>query len=444
MKRRALPALLMILAVIAAACSSNGSPKTSSSQTPGGLVNITLWQGYGKPHVLLPGGVPNFEANSLDDLINKFNSTHPNIHVDDVYCCTNDNILQKVTVALQGGQEPDISYQYGTSMAQLAQVPTLVDLTQKIADPAFGWKDFFPGEQGAATVDGKVFGIPALVDNLAIVYNKDLFDKAGVAYPSPDWTWDDFRAAAAKLTVPSIKQFGWSFPIDASEDTVWHYDAMLWEAGGDILNSDNTQAAFNSPAGVTALTALRDMAVTDKSVFMDQQNVGKIQDLFNSGKIAMTVTGPWDLSSFPDIHNYGVQVMPSFAGGTHATISGPDMWVVFNKSDARAQAAWEFLSWFTAAQQQQVNSMATGDLPTRASVLAVPGFTAAFGAKYKGNDVFAANLTNVTKSRPVLATYDQISQIMGNAIVSVMLGQKDPQAALDDAANKVNGILAAP
>lgn len=444
MKRRIVSALALTLALVAVACSSGGGQKTSSSPTAGGLVNITLWQGYNKPHVLLPGGVPPVEANSLDDLITKFNQTHPNIHVDDVYCCTNDNILQKVTVALQGGQEPDISYQYGTSMAQLSQVPTLVDLTQKVADPAFNWKDFFPGEQAAATVDGKVLGVPALVDNLAIVYNKDLFDKAGQAYPTPDWTWDDFRAAAAKLTIPSAKQFGWSFPIDASEDTVWHYDAMLWEAGGDILNSDNTQAAFNSPAGVTALTALRDMAVTDKSVYLDPQNVGKIQDLFNSGRIAMTVTGPWDLSSFPDVKNYGVQIMPSFTGGTHATISGPDMWVVFNRSDARAQAAWEFLSWFTATEQQQINSMATGDLPTRSSVLALPGFTAAFGQKYKGNDVFAANLANIQKARPVLATYDQISQIMGNAIVSVMLGQKDPKAALDDAANKVNGILAAP
>jgi len=444
MKPRALPALLMTIALLAVACSSGGNTQSSASQSGGGVVNITLWQGYNKPHVLLPGGVPPVEANSLDDLITKFNQTHPNIHVDDVYCCTNDNILQKVTVALQGGQEPDISYQYGTSMAQLAQVPSLVDLTQKVADPAFGWNDFFPGERAAATVGGKVLGIPALVDNLAIVYNKDLFDKAKVAYPTPDWTWDDFRAAAAKLTIPSIKQFGWSFPIDASEDTVWHYDAMLWEAGGDILNSDNTKAVFNSPAGVTALTALRDMALTDKSVYLDPQNVGKIQDLFNSGKIAMTVTGPWDLSSFPDVHNYGVQIMPSFPGGTHATISGPDMWVIFNRSDARAQAAWEFLTWFTAAQQQLINSMATGDLPTRASVLATPGFTVAFGAKYKGNDVFAANLANITKARPVLATYDQISQIMGNAIVSVMLGQKDPQAALDDAANKVNGVLAAP
>ncbi len=91
--------------------------------------------------------------------------------------------------------------------------------------------------------------MPALVDNLAIVYNKKLFQEAGVAPPTPDWTWDDFRAAAKELTDPSKKQYGWLIPADGSEDTVWHYDAMLWEAGGDILNADNTKAAFDSDAG---------------------------------------------------------------------------------------------------------------------------------------------------------------------------------------------------
>ncbi len=56
--------------------------------------------------------------------------------------------------------------------------------------------------------------------------------------------------------------------------------------------------------------------------------------------------------------------------------------------------------------------------------------------------MFAENLTNVLKARPVLAAYDQISQVMGQAVVEVMLGQKEPQQALDEAAQQVNDILA--
>ena len=113
----------------------------------------------------------------------------------------------------------------------------------------WNWNDFYPAEQAAATVDGHVYGVPALVDNLAIVYNKALFDAAGLAYPSADWTWDRLRDRREGADRPAKKQFGVAFPADASEDTVWHFDAMLWEGGGDILNADNTQATFNSPAG---------------------------------------------------------------------------------------------------------------------------------------------------------------------------------------------------
>jgi multiple sugar transport system substrate-binding protein len=442
MKRRTIVptvALAAVLTLLGTACTSSGGGSTSGPSGSGSSnVTITLWHGYG--NLQTPNGQVNYEAKSLLDLVAKFNATHPGIVVNPVYVGTNDNALQKLTVALQGGKQPDITYQYGTSMPQLATAPGIMDLTSTVQQSGWNWSDFFPGEQAAASVGGKVYGIPALVDNLAIVYNKDLFDKAGVAYPTADWTWSDFTAAAKKLTVPSAKQFGIGFPGDGTEDTVWHFDAMLWEGGGDILNADNTQAAFNSPAGVKALTTLQQMAVADKSMYVDQSNT-KLDALMNSGKLGMMITGPWALSSYPDIH-YGVQVMPSYPGGSHASISGPDMWVLFNNGDARAQATLTFMQWFTATQQVQANSMTTGDLPTRATVLKVPGFLPAFGKKFQGADVFAENLANVTKSRPTLTTYDQISQIMGKSVVSVLLGQSQPKDALDQAAQQVNQVLA--
>ena len=166
---------------------------------------------------------------------------------------------------------------------------------------------------------------------------------------------------------------------------------MLWEAGGDILNADNTQAAFNSDAGVQALTTLQQMAVTDKSVYLDQQNTGKIDDLFNSGKIAMDVTGPWALSGYPDI-NYGVQIMPSYPVARHATIAGPDMWVMFD-NNGHGEAAWQFMQWLTAAEQVKADSMESGHLPIRNSRR--PGARASSTRstqKFPGEGLFAENL----------------------------------------------------
>jgi multiple sugar transport system substrate-binding protein len=428
------------IALIAVACTS-GSDSGSTSGSPGGSgapIELTMWHGYGK--VIDNQGQTNYEAKSLTDLVDRYNAMNTGVHVNLDYIGTNDNAFDKLTVALNAGEQPDITYQYGTSMPQLATAPGIMDLTDKVQDPSYNWNDFSEGARAAATVDGHVYGIPALIDNLAIVYNKDLFQQAGISTPTANWTWDDFTAAAKALTDPSKKQYGFAFPIDASEDTVWHYDAMLWEAGGDILNSDNTQAAFNSDAGVEALTTLQQMAVTDKSVYLDQQNTGKIEQLFNAGNIGMLVTGPWDLSSLPDI-NYGVQIMPSYAGGSHATIAGPDMWVMFD-NNGHGEAAWQFMQWLTAAQQVKADSLESGHLPIRNSVVKEPGFLQQFDKKFPGEGLFAENLANVTKARPVITSYNQISTIMGQAIVKVMLGQGDPKATLDDAANQVNQALA--
>jgi multiple sugar transport system substrate-binding protein len=439
MKRRRFTAAtaLITLVVIAAACTGKSS-ESSGGDGANAPVTLTLWHGYGK--VETNNGQVNYEAKSLTDLVAKFNASHTDVQVDPVFIGSNDNALEKLTVALQGGEQPDITYQYGTSLPQIATAPGVMDLTDRVTDPAFKWDDFVEGARAASQVDGHVYGIPALIDNLAIVYNKDLFDAASIEYPTPDWTWDDFRSAAKTLTDPSKKQFGFGYPVDGSEDTVWHYDAMLWGAGGDILNADNTQAAFNSDAGVQALTTLRDMAVTDQSVYLDQKNTGKMDDLFNSGNIGMMITGPWALSAYPSV-NYGVQIMPAYSGGTHASIAGPDMWVMFD-NNGHGDAAWEFMTWFTAAEQVKSDSLVSSHLPIRQSVVDAPGFVDQFDAKFPGEGVFAENLANVTKARPVLQTYDQISRIMAESIVRVMLGQGDPKTALDDAAQQVNQILA--
>ena len=280
-----------------------------------------------------------------------------------------------------------------------------------------------------------MLGVPALIDNLAIVYNKKLFDAAGVAYPNANWTWDDFRAAAKKLTIPSKKQFGWSYPMDASEDSVWHYDPLLWQNGGSILTSDNKQAAFNSPPGVQALETLTNMAVVDKSVFLDLQN-SPYAGLFDSGKIGMLVTGPWDLATFPDV-NYGIAPLPG-VNGDHQTIAGPDLWTVWDNGGGRPAAAEKFLTWLTAAEQMKADALATGHLPFRTGVINDKAFIEQFGNTIPGINVFTENLTNVKQARPVVAAYPQVSEAMGQAIVAAMLGTKTAQSALDKAASEAN------
>jgi len=423
-----LSVILSVFALLASACTGGGDDEPSpSAGGSSGPVTLTFWHGYTE-----------VEADSLNALLDRWNSENPDITVEPLFV-NNDNALQKLTVALQGGEPPDITYQYGSSLAQVASAPGLVDLTDWVEGPDVNWEDFIPGARSAATVDGRVVGIPALVDNLALVYNKTLFDQAGLDHPSPDWTWDDFRAAAKTLTDPATKQFGFAYPMAADEDSVWHWDPMLWQNGGSILTEDGSQAAFNSPEGVEALEVLTGMAVDDESVFLDIQN-SAYTNLFNSGRIAMLVTGPWDLASFPDV-DYGVEVLPGF-DDDHQTIAGPDMWCVFDNGGGKQEAALKFLQWLTAEEQVKEEDLATGHLPIRLSVAEDQAFLDDFAAALPGVDVFAENLANVEQARPVLAVYPQISEAMGLAIVSALLGEAEPKAALDQAASTANDALA--
>jgi multiple sugar transport system substrate-binding protein len=396
--------------------------------------------GSGKTKVVVWDGYEDAQGRNLTALIDQYNSDHPDVDVTQLVS-SSDRVLQKVLTAVRGGTPPDVAYMFGSWSPNIAKIPQVVDMSSYVKDPAWHWNDFYEGERAAATVGDKIVGVPALVDNLAIVYNKKLFQEAGVAPPSPSWTWDDFRAAAKQLTDPSKKQYGWLIPADGSEDTVWHFDAMLWEAGGDILSADNTQAAFNSDAGVKALTMLQEMAVTDHSVYLDTTNSNGTK-LMNSGKVAMMVTGPWDLSSLPDI-DYGVQVMPAFAGSGagHQSIAGPDNWVVFDNGSARRQAAVDFVQWLTAAEQVHTTSLATGDLPTRISVGQDSSFVKQLNQNLPGSSTFVENLSNVKKVRPAVEQYPAISEAMGQAVVAVMLGKAQPADALDQAAQATNDAL---
>ncbi|MEN4476048.1 extracellular solute-binding protein [Mycolicibacterium cosmeticum] len=416
-------AMVVVLSCLLAACGGGGS---SSS----GPIEIAVWHGY-----------QDTEGEVFKSLIDRYNKEHPEVKVSELYS-SNDLVLQKVLTAVRGGSAPDVAYMFGSWSPNIAKIPQVVDMSSVVSQPEWNWQDFYPAEREAATVGDKIVGVPALVDNLAIVYNKKLFADAGVAPPSPTWTWDDFRSAAAKLTDPAKGQYGWLIPADGSEDTVWHYVPMLWEAGGDILTADRQHAAFNSESGSRALTVLQQMAVTDKSLYLDTTNENGPK-LMNSGKVAMLVTGPWDLSQLSDIE-YGVQVMPTFAGsaGAHQTISGPDNWVVFDNGDRRKQAATDFVRWLTAPEQVKTFSLGTGDLPTRQSVGQDPAFRQQLNEKLDGSATFVENLANVRKVRPAVEQYPAISEALGQAIVSVMLGKEQPAAALDAAAQAADAALA--
>ena len=152
----------------------------------------------------------------------------------------------------------------------------------------------------------------------------------------------------------------------------------------------------------------------------------------------MLYTGPWDLSQFPDV-DFGVQILPKDLN--HQTIAGPDNWVLFNNGDERAQAAFDFMKWWTAPQQLLEWSTKTGDLPTKQSVQDLPGY-ADYTAKYDGIAEFVANLKNAIKVRPVIAAVSEDLGGHGPGDSGGAAGQEAAAGGARPGGRQVNAILA--
>jgi multiple sugar transport system substrate-binding protein len=418
-------------ALLLAACTggqTHDGKDAAAGYDPAAAVTITWWTGQ------------TTEAEQVaEKLAADYHAAHPNVTIKTSSGApTTDDLLTKLSAGFAGGSYPDISYAFGNWAGDLGASGRTQDLTDYVADPSFGWTEMPAAARTVATANGKVIGVPALVDNLALIYNKKLFDHAGLAYPTDEWSWEDFRVAAKKLTNTTTGTYGTAYSVSGSEDTTWHLWPLLWQNGGQIL--DGTKPAFNSDAGVKALETLRAMAVDDKSMYLDQTDE-KYGPLFNSGHVAMMLSGPWALLDLKDAKlDYGVVALPG-VNGDHQTVSGPDLWVLFHHDDAnRAGASRDFIKWLTSAEVDAKWNLAVGNLPLRSTERGTPEF-AAYAKEYPGGQKFFDNLANAKQARPTVPGYEVMSRNVGDGIAKVLQGAATPKEALDEAARKSAGAL---
>jgi multiple sugar transport system substrate-binding protein len=411
------------------ACSGGGGATTLDKDAD---VTISWWTGQDdEAQQLLVG------------LADEFHELHPNVTIDaSPGASSTEELLQKLSAGFASGTYPSISYAFGSWASEIESSERTQDITEQVADPSVGWDEFSEAARATVRPTGqKTIGFPALVDNISLIYNKTVFDAAGVDYPTDEWTWDDFRAAAKELTDASTETYGYAYSVSGSEETTWQFWPHLWQNGGAILSDDQKTAAFASAEGVEALTFLRDMAVDDESVYLDQTDT-KFAQLFAADRIGMMTSGPWQLYDLNTAGtDYGVTVLPG-TDGDHQTVSGPDIWALLDTGDANENYwSYEFLKWLTAPEQDLRWNVAFGNLPLRSSEIDTPEFKAQVEA-LPGLDIMAANSVNAINARPTVAGYVGLSEAIGSAISNVLQGQGDPKSALEEAATKADEALA--
>lgn len=428
-RRTAIGAAIAATALIATSCAGTGGATELDTDAD---VTITWWTGQSDQAQTILAG-----------LAQEFEKEHPNVTIDvSPGASSTEELLQKLSAGFASGDYPNVSYSFGSWASELESSGRTQDISENVDDPDLAWDEFSEAARATVQPTGeKTIGFPALVDNISLIYNKTVFDAAGVDYPTEDWTWDDFREAAAALTDAETQTYGYAYSVSGSEETTWQFWPHLWQNGGEILSSDGKTAAFSSPEGVEALEFLQAMAVDDKSVYLDQTDT-KFAQLFAADRIGMMTSGPWQLYDLNTAEtSYGVTYLPG-TDGDHQTVSGPDIWALLDTGDVNENYwSYELLKWLTSAEQDVRWNVAYGNLPLRTSELESPEFLAQVEA-LPGIDVMAENNANAERSRPTVAGYVGLSEAIGSAISRVLQGQGEPADALTDAADKADKALA--
>lgn len=196
------------------------------------------------------------------------------------------------------------------------------------------------------------------MSNVILYYNKDLFDKAGVAYPTNDWTWDDMLAAAKKLTLDTNgdgKIDQWGFAVN---NVVWVWAAFVWAHGGDILSPDRKQCLLQSPEAIEALKfyygMLTDQKVSPPPGALPQQSWAG--DWMTTQAVAMGLFGPWfrpTLVTMDKPFKWDVAYPPKDPKtGKRGFVVYTDMWGMSPNTKV-PQQTWDFMKFLTSKAGQQ-------------------------------------------------------------------------------------------
>lgn len=415
--------LTALVAMVVAGC---GGGSSSDS----GKIELSFWDGQTQgAHKV------------VEELVEEFNKAHPKVHVStNSGGVTSDTMLPKVTAGLQAGSYPDIAYIFGSDLANLAKSEKLLDLDEATKNGELEWSKFDQAARETATVEGKVRAVPSLVEDLGVVYNKKLFEEAGIPFPKEGWNWEEFREDAIELTNSSTGVVGTAWPATGDEDTTWRIWPMVWQLGGEVVAPDGEKVGYEGEPGLKSLTLIDELAEAHAIYLDTSAGSERINQVFNAGKLGMAMAGNWALPEFIEGGvDYGVAEMPSFSSEP-ITIAGPDVWAIFDHGDeARSQAAIEFIAWFTAPKQNLRWDEASGSLPTRTDVAELPGY-AAYLKGLPHLEAFIDNLKNA-RVRPTITQYPEISKAMGKAVGEMLYARSSPEDALKGAVEGGNAAL---
>lgn len=364
---------------------------------------------------------------NLQTIIDAFEAENPNITVE-VTTLPYADYFTALQTDLAGGTVSDVfdieyanyaAYQASNVLAPLEGVDTSV-YQASLAD--------------AYATDGTQYALPSSFSNVVLFYNADLFDAAGLEYPTSDWTWEQEQAAAEALTDAAAGVWGDYQPI-----SYYEFYKTLAQAGGEFLNADGTAVAFNSPEGIAAANWL--VGKSGTTMPTAEQGAGTPDfdsALFADGKLGMWHTGIWMFGALADTDfTWDIAVEPGDVQHASAMFSNA---VGVSAGSEHIEAATAFAQFLTSSPTAvEVRLDAGWELPPIADEAELSVYLEK--TPPANRQAVFDSLESVALPPTIGDGQAEMQDIVSEELTEAAAGRKTVEQALADAETRVNELL---
>lgn len=385
-------------------------------------------------------------ADTLDQLVDEFNSTNPwRIVVVPHYQGVYPTLRNRLNDAISRGGLPDLVTLYPYHAADHVQHGAAVMLDPYLNHPRWGLNeadraDIFPvflNSDRNPQLGGQWMSFPMERSAMVLYYNADWLKSLG--YQSAPLTWPAFKEMCQRASVDSNRDgqpetYGYAMVADA-----WTFSALVLSRGGRLVSEDakTTQFSLNE-GGVRALNILRDTFPFRQAYIAQGQTWDRID--FANGKTLFTIAPSSELPAYKSavdqgrLFRWGIVPLPHNTPDPVALFVGPS-WTVLKTTPQRQLAAWLFVRWFGGVSQTRRWAEATTTLPLRKSAA-----QAMLDQDPDPNIEIVLNLLPFGQSEPAVPGWEPARQVLADTLRAVAGGQAPP-AALEKAEAQVNALL---
>ena len=349
-----------------------------------------------------------------------------------------DEYWTMLEAGAQGGSLPDVFWMHSNESERYMSNDMLLDLTDKIAESDKIDPENYPEDiWGLYTYDDKYYAVPKDVDTIALWYNKTMFDEAGLAYPTADWTWDDVSEAAKKLTKDDGSQYGLAVRNDNNQAGYYN---LVYDNGGYIINEDKTKSGWDDPKTIEAMKTLEGWIKDGVMPSIETMSENGEDVLFQSGKAAMVLQGSWMVAAYRDNEytaaNCDLVELPKNAEtGRRASVYNGLGWAAAANGE-HTEEAWKLLEYLGSEEAQKKQA------ELGVTMSAYKGTSDAWAKSADFNLQAYLNMMDDMEIRPYSKTTVTWENEDNEILKSVYTGEKTMEEACKEMADQMNEKLA--